>query len=355
VLIGIYDPYLDDLGGGEKYMLTLVSCLSKNHDVELFWDKKEDLDIVTERFSIDISGIRIVKNIFSRKFSLINRLIVSRKYDSIIVLSDGSIPFVWSKLFLHIQQPIVNVNYSLKDQIKILRVTKVFCNSKFTQEYLDTRLKKKSKVIYPPINLKPKKIEKENIILTVGRFRVRNAGVADYKKQSALVDVFIKMIDKDLKDWKFILATSVKPNEEEEFEKLKTKAKNYPIEFLVNRKNDDLWDVYSRAKIYWHATGYGEDLNQRPDFAEHFGISTVEAMGGGAVPVVINAGGQKEIIQQGVSGYLWDNESALIQKTLDLIDKAEKLREMSEKAIISAKKFAERDFCKEIQNLISND
>ena len=215
--IGIYDPYLDDLGGGEKYMLTIASCLSKNNDVSLFWDKKEDLNIVTQRFSIDISKIDIVRNIFAPTFGFLNRLKESRKYDTIIVLSDGSIPFVWSKLFLHIQQPIVGIKYSLKGLVKISRVSRVFSNSLFTQSFLDKRLKKKSVVIYPPINLKPIKIERENIILTVGRFRVKNVGVPDYKKQSVLVDVFIKMIDQGLKDWKFVLAVSVKPNEKEEF------------------------------------------------------------------------------------------------------------------------------------------
>lgn len=355
MLIGIYDPYLDDLGGGEKYMLTMASCLSKNHEVHLFWDNPDDLHIVTQRFSLDISKVKVVENIFSRKFSLINRLKKSREYDIAIVLSDGSIPFVWSRLFLHIQQPIVNVHYSLKDQLKILRVSKVFCNSLFTQSFLDKRLKKKSVVIYPPINLKPIKIEKENIILTVGRFRVKNVGVPDYKKQSVLVDVFIKMIDQGLKDWKFVLAVSVKPNEKEEFEKLKIKAKDLPIEFLVNKKNDDLWEIYSKSKIYWHATGFGEDLNLRPDFAEHFGISTVEAMGAGTVPVVINAGGQREIIDSGVNGYLWDNEEELIEKTHDLIDNPVKLEKMSGQAVTTAKKYGERDFCREVQSLISND
>ncbi len=355
MLIGIFDPYLDDLGGGEKYILTLASCLSKNHDINLFWDKPEDLKIVTERFSLDISKVKVAPNIFSRDIDLISRLKETKKYDAIIVLSDGSIPLVWPKLFLHIQQPIVGIKYSPKDKLKISRVSKVFCNSKFTQSFLHKNLKKKSVVIYPPISLKPQKVEKENIILTVGRFRVKNVGISDYKKQGMLVDVFIKMVDKGLKDWKFVLATSVKPNEKEEFEKLKTKAKNYPIEFLVNKKNADLWDIYSKAKIYWHATGFGEDLRKRPDFAEHFGISTVEAMGGGAVPVVINAGGQKEIIEEGISGYLWDNEGELIEKTLELTKDEEKLKKMSEEATKTAKKFGDRDFCKEVQDLISND
>lgn len=352
--IGIYDPYLDDLGGGEKYILTLAACLSKNHEVHLFWDKPDDLGPVTQRFSLDVSKVKIIKNIFSRNYSLFRRLKESRKYDAIIVLSDGSIPIVLSKLFLHIQQPIVGLKYSQKDKLKILRVAKVFCNSLFTESFLDKELKKRSIVIYPPISLKPKKVVKENIILTVGRFRVRNVGVADYKKQSLLVDAFIKMINKGLKNWKFVLATSVKKEEEKEFEKLKEKAKNYPIEFLVNKKNDDLWEIYSKAKIYWHATGFGENLEKRPDFAEHFGISTVEAMGGGAVPVVINAGGQKEIVEPGVNGYLWNNENELIKQTLDLINDPGKLEKMSQLATVVAREFGGKDFCKEVQDLISN-
>lgn len=351
--IGIYDPYLDDLGGGEKYMLTIASCLSKNNDVSLFWDKKEDLNIVTQRFSIDISKIEIVKNIFAPTFGFLNRFKESRKYDAIIVLSDGSIPFVWSKkLFLHIQQPIVGIDYSFKDLIKIKRVTEIFCNSLFTQSFLDKRLRKKSVVIYPPIDLKPKQITKENIILTVGRFRVKNVGVPDYKKQSVLIDVFMKMIDKGLKDWKFILATSVKLNEEAEFEKLKVKAKNYPIEFLVNKTNDELWDIYSKAKIYWHATGFGEDLEKRPDYAEHFGISTVEAMGGGAVPVVINAGGQKEIVKDGKNGYLWDTMDELVKKTLNLTEDEKLLRKLSSQALSDSRQFSGENFCERIKEFI---
>lgn len=355
MLIGVYDPYLDDLGGGEKYMLTIASCLSRNNDVSLFWDKPEDLGIVTQRFSLDISKVKIVRNIFSGNFSFMDRLRESKKYDAIMVLSDGSIPLVWpKKLFLHIQQPIPGLNYSIKSLIKIKRVTKVFCNSKFTQSFLDKRFKNKSIIIYPPINLKPKKIEKENVILTVGRFRVKNAGVPDYKKQSVLVDAFIKMVDEGLKDWKFVLAVSVKPNEKEEFEKLKEKAKNKPIEFLVNKTNDDLWDIYSKAKIYWHASGFGENLEEHPDFAEHFGISTVEAMGGGAVPVVINAGGQKEIVDEGLNGFLWDSIGELRKKTLSLVNNPELLEKMEKEAVLKAKNFAERDFCKEVTNLITN-
>ena len=77
---------------------------------------------------------------------------------------------------------------------------------------------------------------------------------------------------------------SVNPDEEELFSQFRKSAEGFPIEFLVNKKNDELWGIYSKAKIYWHASGFGEDLEAHPEFAEHFGISTVEAMGAGAVP-----------------------------------------------------------------------
>ncbi len=63
--IGIYDPYLDDLGGGEKYMMTAAECLSQNHDVAVFWDDKKDFDKVIQRFSLDLKKVEVMNNILS--------------------------------------------------------------------------------------------------------------------------------------------------------------------------------------------------------------------------------------------------------------------------------------------------
>src|SRR5438876_755618 len=111
--IGIFYPYLDDLGGGEKYMITLARCLSTNHNVSIFWDNTEDVIALKKRFSLDLPGVSLTKNIFSPNISFIERLLTTRKYDVIIVLSDGSIPITLSKkLFIHIQQPLSNINTS---------------------------------------------------------------------------------------------------------------------------------------------------------------------------------------------------------------------------------------------------
>src|SRR6185369_8422589 len=110
-------------------------------------------------------------------------------------------------------------------------------------------------------------------------------------------EAFKKMVDRErVNNWKFFLAASVRKDDEEKFAELQKSAQGYSIEFFINKTNDELWDLYGKAKIYWHASGFGEDLEKHPSYAEHFGISTVEAMGAGAVPVVLHAGGQKEIV-----------------------------------------------------------
>ena len=129
-------------------------------------------------------------------------------------------------------------------------------------------------------------------------------------------------------------------------------AEGYPIEFLINKSNEVLWESYNKAKIYWHASGYGEDLEKHPEFAEHFGISTVEAMGAGAVPVVINSGGQKEIVTEGKNGLLWDTIPELKQKTNMLIKDNKLWSTLSDAARIRAKDFGLEKFYKSFETLI---
>ncbi len=52
---------------------------------------------------------------------------------------------------------------------------------------------------------------------------------------------------------------------------------------------------------------------------EHFGITTGEAMSAGCVPVVINKGGQPEIVRDGVDGFVWNDSRELKEITLKLI------------------------------------
>ena len=105
--IGIYDPYLDVLGGGERYMLTAAKCLSQNHTVELFWYNADIIKKAQERFGLNLSSVKVTKNIFTSQYGFLERLKITRSYDAIIYLSDGSLPFLFSKKsFIHFQFPV---------------------------------------------------------------------------------------------------------------------------------------------------------------------------------------------------------------------------------------------------------
>ncbi|MCX6782595.1 MAG: glycosyltransferase [Candidatus Levybacteria bacterium] len=343
--IGIFNPYLDSLTGGEKYILTLAYCLLQElHNVTIFWDDNSILDRAEDKFGLDLSGVLISENIFSIKISIWKRLLESKKYDAIIILSDGSIPLVLSKLFVHFQFPVEWVNgRSLKNRFKMSRVTQVFCNSKFTKNYIDNNFGIISELLYPPIENKVKNLPKENIILTVGRFGITNEGT-NYKKHDVLIKSFKKMVGKKIKNWNFILVVSLREEDAERFKKLQSLAEGFPIEFIINPSSQILWEWYSRSKIYWHASGFGEDLENHPENAEHFGMSTVEAMSAGAIPVVINAGGQREIIDSDKNGYLWNTIDELITFTKQLMNSEDTMKKLSVSAQKKALNFNAQKF-----------
>jgi glycosyltransferase involved in cell wall biosynthesis len=354
--IGIFDPYLDSLSGGEKYMLSAAACLAQKHEVSIFWDKSKEPQIKQEakrKLDINLSSVKFCKNIFDSNVSFLSRFIKSKKFDAIIYLSDGSIPLVGTKLFIHFQFPVEWVDgKSLKTKIKLFFVKKIFCNSFFTENFINRKFNIKSNVLYPPVNLHVvKDMRKENIILHVGRFNVDSYGV-NYKKQDIMIDVFKKMVGMGLKNWKFKLVIGIKNSDREKLSKLKEISKGYPIELMENISNKELWEHYSKAKIYWHATGYGEDLRKYPEKAEHLGISTIEAMGSSCVPVVFNAGGQKEVVENNNNGYLWENVEDFISKTNVLIKNEKLLRAMSLAAAKRSEIFSENRFCDELTKII---
>jgi glycosyltransferase involved in cell wall biosynthesis len=127
-------------------------------------------------------------------------------------------------------------------------------------------------------------------------------------------------------------------------------SRGYPIDLLPKTGFKALVKFYGQAKIYWHATGYGTNELDNPQAQEHFGIATIEAMAAGAVPVVINQGGQPEIVKTG-SGCLWQTQAELIDKTLSLVNNDNLRLKMSRAAQMRAKAFSLAKFCRQAQQI----
>jgi len=300
--IGFFSPYLDSLAGGERYVLTLVSHWSKKHDVSLFWDDANITQLASKRLGIDLSRVKTVENVFSTR-NIFKKMIVSRGYDLLFFLTDGSIPTTFAKYnILHFQVPFQHIPVH---PIKLSRFQAVVCNSDFTKRNIDRRLGARSVVIYPPVSpIKKSSTGKKNIILSVGRFH-------PLKKQDVLIETFRK-----LSGYELVLAGGLMSADHAYMKRLKVAAKNLHVRIIPNISFAQLTDLYNQARIYWHAAGYRET---NPERMEHFGITTVEAMSAGAIPVVYKAGGLSEIVRDGQDGYLWTTTEELIRKTTKAI------------------------------------
>ncbi|MCX6724523.1 MAG: glycosyltransferase, partial [Candidatus Shapirobacteria bacterium] len=126
----------------------------------------------------------------------------------------------------------------------------------------------------------------------------------------------------------------------------------YPIEIITNPQFNHLKRLYGQAKIFWTAAGFGFDEAKEPEKMEHFGITTVEAMAAGCVPIVINKGGQKEIVKEGENGLLWEKETDLIAKTLKLMGDQKEWQTLSKKAQKKSQDFSEKVFYQRIKEII---
>ena len=370
--VGIYCPYFGSvLGGGERYLLTIAKCLvDQGHQVNIFWSDESIKLKALDKLKLDLSSVNFVNNPF-RKGNLLERFLVTRKYDLIFYMSDGSLPFLFGKKNLvHFQIPFTKVGGKrVINFVKRLFIKDFFCNSFFTKRFIDKEFGISSKVVYPPVavsDFKPvlpagrQAKKKENIILSVGRFTKvdeskKGARLLHEKKQAVLVEVFKDLIKrKKLKGWQLKLAGGAFDQDMEFVENLKRQAKGYPIEILPNLSFKDLQVLYGRAKIYWHAAGFEEDEERFPERSEHFGIVVVEAMAAGLVPVVVNQGGLKEIVENEKSGFLWREKKELLEITSELIKNPKKMKRVSEKAQERARAFSQINFCRNLNELVKS-
>lgn len=385
----IYDPYVDTLGGGERYCLSVAEILLKNkYKVDIFWSGNEDIiSIAEKRFNLNLEGLNVVPDIFGlvpKKIDLIEennlKIIHSRprpslnliqkiknifikykvlsQYDLLFYLSDGSIPLLFSKNnLLHVQVPFVYTeNYLNKflNSIKVKFISKVICNSQFTSKFLNNFPKEKINVLYPPVDVEKfsSSENKENIILSVGRFD----NILNAKKQDVLIEAFKKICQNNRQlDWKLILmgGSHDLPEKNHYLTHLKKLASSLPIEFIVNPDFTELREIYSKSKIYWHAAGFEVDEYLHPEETEHFGMTVVEAMDSGLVPLVVAKGGLTEIVTESVNGFTWQTIEQLVAKTQLLLATPTDLKELSKVAHSSSQVFSKENFESKFLSLIS--
>lgn len=328
--IAIYNLHFETFGGGERRTAALAAHLARKCQVTLFVRRPASIETIKTIFRIDLSNVKIIALHDKDHFAEIAR----QRFDVFINNSHGS----------DLRNPARNGIYMCMfpeaERLDLDSYRIITANSRFTAQWIETKWGRSSEIVYSACQDMGPPSNKEKIILNVGRFFTDNA-IVHHKRQDALLQTFKRLVDGGLQGWNLVLAGMVGAREEDRtfVETLRDEADGYPIQIRPAIEFAELQELYRKSSIYWHATGLGTSALAHPGKQEHLGMSIIEAMSAGAVPVVFNAGGPQEIVNHGVDGFLWDHQSELEAWSLGLIEKPAMLQTMSAAAVERSKAF----------------
>lgn len=334
----VVNPYWDTMGGGERYCAFVAKCLLDFGWIVDLMTHHDPRPEIASKFGIDIHPV-----------SLVNQDVYTANYRLLFWLTDGSLPTSFAaKTIIHFQFPFSVARLSISDKIKVKAYTSV-TNSAFTKKFIDKAYGFNSKVLYPPVAVQSfKPGRKINQILYVGRF----SQLTQKKNHHLLIEAF-KLLDKKFINWKLVLAGGSGVGTDVGYlEDLQKSSKGKNIEIITNPSFEKIKSLYSQSKIFWSASGFGSNEESDPTQVEHFGISLVEAMSAGCVPLVSNLGGHKEIIINGVCGYLCNDIDEMAKLTNQICLNQKKYQELASQAIERSKLFSESAFRESLKKII---
>ncbi len=353
--IGLHLYFPPSFGGGERYLLTAAEALQSLGDVDFVCRKPVDLAPLAAHFGLDLAGVRAVEH-RQRTLHGFRDWLAPRRYDLFIALDNHLAPVQVSlgrRGVLHLQTPPYPAPHGrrLRGMLRLRSYDVVVCNSDYTRRWTERHgtAGLPVRVIHPPVETELyKPLAKTRSILSVGRFFVGR----HQKQHAVLIEAFRECVDRGLRGFELHLAGSVRrniPDDVEYLESLRRQADGLPVTFHVSAPLDEMRRLYGEASIYWHAAGFGVDAEQNPQFLEHFGMSIVEAMSAGAVPLVIRCGGPLEIVTDGETGLFWVEVEDLVVKTLEIA--AGRHEPIRARAVESAQRFTKQRFGERFREL----
>ena len=321
--VNCYAEHAASMGGGTVHTVKFLEYLTPYYDVNLIlppntkihgkgWYKKNmNLDVSKINIELYKNGDENNCDIFiSAWHSKCISSRVKQKYN-----------MVWFPQVMQNTNGFINVS-----------------NSEYTKEAIKKRWKTDSVAIYPPTTLFKQSKKKKNIILHVSRLDIPNE--ASDKGHIELINSFKKL---KLKGWKFVIAgttilgSAAEIRSKKYLKQLKELAKDSNIEFVVNASHKMIEQLFSDAKVYWHCSGIH---TESAGAAEHFGLTIIEAMSTGCVPMSFNKGGPREIITK-ESGFLFNDEKELVKYTKLFTSDSTMMKRMSAATIKRSKFFSE--------------
>ncbi len=337
--IGVFDHTGASLGGGTLVAAHLAALLSRFYSVDLIRDwSNVSVQDLSSSFSLDLANVHSrscdsmwesfgVPGQYSLRRQLQRSHELTSPYDLFICAGHWVPPFCYAPhglIYCHFPidldgtQELANdarwaqrngldrwlrtEAYHLAWQARLNGYEVILANSDFTAGWIRRRWGVRSEVVYPPVELEAQRAEKRNRIASIGRFFGIEPRCKGHLAQVAALRQFLSRVPDPWELW--MIGSCYCEKDRAYLSAVQEAARDLPIRFLVNVDRDAVLQALASAKVFWHTAGLFDKKAENPVFAEHFGMATVEAMRSRCVPIVVNSGGQREIVENGINGYL---------------------------------------------------
>ncbi|WP_020400985.1 glycosyltransferase [Kordiimonas gwangyangensis] len=345
----IYTPFALSLGGGERYILSVAAALSTDYDVIFA------TPCATSRtrlaFVMDDLGV-------AGDFTLTHwdRVDLRQDYDLFVAMGNEIAPTVkpvGKRNIYHCQFPFPLHRVEGRSIENLNGFDEIVVNSAFTKTHTEAQLGAYGfahipvHVITPPVKVNTDKgaalyHTDELTLATLGRFITRE----HMKRQDVVLEALCKLEGRKGTIEKAYIAGGLSSDSDDVayFEDLKAKAPRF-VSVEANVARHRLEAILKRASLYMHATGFGISPAAHPHYMEHFGITIIEAMSYGCVPLVFDGGGPAEIIRDCGVGYTFTTVPEAIDRIIAFSALPEAERQtLAVKAFEAAQRYNEAAF-----------
>lgn len=316
----LYTPYALVPGGGERYLLSMAEILSRSYRTVLLTPEKYSshrLRCMAQELDLDLSCVEVGTSADVPRFA---------NADLLIAMGNEALPpmraFARRNLFI-CQFPFpMHVNHTANAWGTLDGYDAIIAYSDFSAAHIRERTARFSRRALPVLVLAPaapsyfSSLPAERVagrILNVGRFTPHG----HCKRQDTIVEGFKLLVDQtgreDL-ELHLVGTVSADPDSRDYLFNLRAKAKQYRVYFHLSAAQQTLAHLYQSSAAYCHATGFGVSHRHMPERMEHFGISVLEAMSAGTIPLVYAHGGPADLVQDTVNGFHWSTIDELAQR-----------------------------------------
>jgi len=328
--VAIYSLHFAALGGGERRTSALAAHLAREHNVAIFVQSSVLISTIKTIFGLDLSNVEIIP--LEHKHDHMAEIL---RWEPDLFINNShqsNLPNPGRRgIYMCMFPDLMNID------LRSYHV--VTANSRFTAKWIGKKWGYPADVVYSACQSMGPPLMKEKVILNVGRFC--DTPLGHHKRQEILLHAFKGLVDDGLRGWELELVGTIGPSvEDREFvERLRNDAVGYPVRIRTGLEFNELRHAYQKSSIYWHATGFGTSEAKQPGKQEHFGMSIIEAMSAGAVPIAFNSGGPREVIDPGINGFLWDDVEDLKAFSTRLIKDPRSLQSMASSAVPRSRTF----------------